>query len=250
MSIERHLNDEITPWTGEHIHRYLESKKFIQPGDVVLDLACGSGYGSDILSGVKDTEIYGGDIEPGTIDYCKSAWSENKSLHFEVLDATDLRFDDGFFNKVVSLETIEHLSAYRKMVSEFKRILNPSGVVIISTPNIKISSPNGKIVNPFHTQEFTYEELEEILKEEFREVKIFGEKYNRYFDNRQAAGMQEFEKFLLTRGIRKLSYRFRNRLFSSLYKFQLYPTSDDFVLCSDKDIIKKYCHVLFAVCKK
>jgi 2-polyprenyl-3-methyl-5-hydroxy-6-metoxy-1,4-benzoquinol methylase len=250
MSLERHLNEEVTPWTGEHLHRYFEAKKYVNAGDTVLDLACGSGYGTDILSQVKDTTVYGGDIQADVIADCSKDWEANKSLHFEVMDATGLRFDDGFFDKIVSLETIEHLTAYKKMVSEFARVVKADGTVIISTPNIKVSSPDGIVVNPYHTQEFTYNELTDVLNAAFSDVKMYGQKYTRYFNKEQAAGMQGWEKLLLTRGIRKLPYSFRNTIFEKKFGRTLYPTFNDYQLFADKETIEKHCHVLFAVCKK
>jgi ubiquinone/menaquinone biosynthesis C-methylase UbiE len=250
MSLERHLNLEVTPWTGEHLHRYFEARKYINISDTVLDLACGSGYGTDILSQVNDTSVYGGDIQPEVIAHCRKALADNKSLHFEVMDATGLRFSDHFFDKIVSLETIEHLTAYKKMVSEFSRVLKPDGTVIISTPNFKISSPDGIVRNPYHTQEFTYDELESVLKAEFSEVTIYGQKYTRYFGKHQTDGMHGLEKLLLTRGIRKLPYALRNKLFTKKFNYPLYPSSSDFELFDDKETVEKHCHVLFAVCEK
>ena len=250
MSVERHLNNEITPWTGEHLHRYYEAKKYLNEGDTVLDLACGSGYGSAILSEVKHCKVYGGDIEPEAIALCKKDWANNPFLHFEVMDATNLRFDDSFFDKIVSLETIEHLTGYRKMVSEFNRVTKPGGTVIISTPNIKISSPDGKIINPYHTQEFTYDELKDILTAEFKNVVIYGQKYIRYAGGKHKPGMQWLEKLLLKRGIRKLPYSLRNTIFSAIFGYTLYPAAGDFQLFTDKNFIEQNCHVLYAVCKK
>jgi ubiquinone/menaquinone biosynthesis C-methylase UbiE len=250
MSVERHLNTDITPWTGEHLHRYYEAKKYLNLGDTVLDLACGSGYGSAILSEIKHSTIYGGDIEPEVIAQCKKDWANNLSLHFEVMDATKLRFDDHFFDKIISLETIEHLTGYRKMVAEFNRVTKPGGTVIISTPNIKISSPGGKIINPYHTQEFTYDELKVILTAEFAEVIIYGQQYSRYVGGQKKAGMHQLEKLLLKRGIRKLPYSFRNSVFSGIFGYSLYPAAGDFQLFIDKNYIEQNCHVLYAVCKK
>lgn len=249
MSLERHINTKTTPWTGEHIHRYLESKKYVNNSDVVLDLACGSGYGTDILSQVANSKIYGGDIEESAIIQCKKDWAHNSSLFFEVMDATNLRFEDNYFDKIVSLETIEHLVEYKKMLSEFCRVVKPNGTVIISTPNIKISSPDGTIINPYHTQEFTYEELNTLLKAEFKEVSILGQKYKRYLNSDNML-MNFFESLLLLRGVRKLPYSFRNKVFSGLFNRSLYPLNEDFDLFSDKSFIEKHCHVLFAVCKK
>lgn len=250
MSVERHLFNEITPWTGEHIHRYMEAARYISEGDVILDLACGSGYGADILSRVENTRVYAGDIDPGVISACQNNWKDNISLNFEVMDATDLRFDNAFFNAIVSLETIEHLTAYRRMVSEFSRVIKPGGTVIISTPNIKVSSPDGNILNPFHTQEFTYQELSDLLKPEFAEVSIYGQKYIRYSGERRSPGMHSTEKILLARGIRKLPYKLRNGIFRTVFGASLYPTAVDYRMFSDREFIEENCHVLFAVCRK
>ena len=250
MSVERHLNTETTPWTGEHLHRYYEAKKYLKEGELVLDLACGSGYGSDILSETKHCIIYGGDIEPEVIAECKKDWANNQSLHFEVMDATNLRFDDHFFDKIISLETIEHLTGYQKMVAEFSRVTKPGGTVIISTPNIKILSPGGKIINPYHTQEFTYDELKAVLTAEFKEIVIYGQKYSRYEGEKKKIGMHRLEKLLLKRGIRKLAYSFRNTIFSGLFGYSLYPAAADFQLFTDRIYIEQNCHVLYAVCKK
>lgn len=250
MSAERHLFTEITPWTGEHIHRYKESAKYISEGDVVLDIACGSGYGADILSRTENTTIYAGDIDNDSVNACKKEWDFNKRLHFEVMDATCLRFGNAFFDVIISLETIEHLTGYREMVAEFGRIVKPGGVIIISTPNIKISSPDGKIVNPFHVHEFTYEELADLLKTEFSEVKIYGQKYTRYNTAGHLTGKQGAEMLLLARGIRKIPYKTRNRVFRRIFGSSLYPTPDDYQMFSGREFIEKNCHVLFAVCRK
>ncbi|WP_158797047.1 class I SAM-dependent methyltransferase [Pedobacter sp. L105] len=249
MSLERYLNLELTPWIGEHLHRYFEAKKYIRTRDIVLDLACGSGYGTNILSQGTGAEIYGGDIQPDVINYCQKKWAGNPSLHFEVMDATALRFSAGFFDRIISLETIEHLTAYKEMVSEFCRVLKPGGVVIVSTPNIRISSPDGIVRDPYHTQEFTYDELKGILKTAFSEVSIYGQRYTRYFC-KQAPGMKEMEKLLLARGVRKLPYKLRNLLFSKQFDYPLYPSASDFDLFEIKKTVEKHCHVLFAVCKK
>ena len=66
------------------------------------------------------------------------------------------------------------------MVIEFYRTLKNGGIAFISTPNYIINSPTGVIINPFHTQEFTLDELSDLLNNTFDDVKIYGQKYARY----------------------------------------------------------------------
>ena len=64
------------------------------------------------------------------------------------------------------------------------------------------------------------------------------------------SGKRFMEKLLLMRGIRKLPYKLRNRVFFSLFRSSLYPVVGDYKLFPDKEFIEKKCHVLFAVCIK
>ena len=161
------------------MHRYNEALLYINRDDIVLDIACGTGFGTDIIAGKTRGKVIGGDIAANAIEECRSRWSKG-NLEFRVLDGTKLDFPDQFFNKIVSFETIEHTGQYRKMVAEFARVLKPGGELILSTPNREVSSPDGVIVNPFHIQEFTYDELKQILEASFSRVELTGQRYNRY----------------------------------------------------------------------
>ena len=56
----------------EHWARYRYAEPLIK-GKTVLDVACGSGYGSNLLAQTAKT-IVGGDIEKETIEYCKEKY--------------------------------------------------------------------------------------------------------------------------------------------------------------------------------
>src|SRR5258705_872183 len=163
MSSERQPVESAGRWWGEHIHRYNEALLYISAGDTVVDIACGTGFGTAIIAGKTMGKVIGGDIAPEAIDECSKQWSKS-NLEFRVLDGTRLDFPDQYFDKIVSFETIEHTGQYREMVGEFARVLKPGGQLILSTPNRDVSSPDGIIVNPYHIQEFTHDELKEILQ--------------------------------------------------------------------------------------
>lgn len=250
MSSERQLLESESRWWGEHIHRYQEALKYIEPGTVILDIACGTGFGTDILASYSNGKVVGGDISAESIEECRRQWHK-PNMEFRIVDGTCLEFSDNFFDVIVSFETIEHTTNYKKMLAEFSRVLKPGGCLILSTPNAAITSPGGVIGNPYHTQEFRYEELKDLLAGYFASPQIYGQRYSRYDSSsilRKFGGI--FEKLLLAFGIRKLPYNLRNGLMKFLFGYPLYPKPDDFILEVNELKIKKQSPVLFAVCKK
>jgi len=250
MSSERQPVESAGRWWGEHIHRYHEALKHINSGDIVLDIACGTGFGTDIIAGKTSGKVIGGDIAAEAIEECKIRWKKS-NLEFKVLDGTKLDFPDQYFNKIVSFETLEHTGQYHQMVAEFARVLKQDGQLILSTPNREVSSPDGIILNPYHIQEFTYEELKQILETSFPAVELSGQRNIRY--DKKSIGRsigKYFEKLFLSFGIRKLPYSWRSGFMKLFFGYPLYPQETDFILEKDVTRIKKECPVQFAVCQK
>lgn len=250
MSSERQLPEIDNRWWGEHVHRYNEAVKYATSESTILDIACGTGFGTDILAAYTKKKVIGGDISLPAIEQCKEHWKK-ENLEFKILDGTNLEYNDNFFDLVVSFETIEHTTSYKKMLSEFKRVLKPGGVLILSTPNAAITSPNGKILNPYHTQEFQYDELKQLLTGSFTDFHIYGQRYSRYDSNTVTKKIGSvFEKLMLSFGIRKLPYKTRNRFMKFFFGYSLYPKPGDFSLETNTAIIKGKAPVLFAICRK
>ncbi|MBS1759486.1 MAG: class I SAM-dependent methyltransferase [Bacteroidetes bacterium] len=250
MSDERQVADASGRWWGEHIHRYNEALKLINENDVVLDIACGTGFGSDMIAQKSKGNVIGGDIAEEAIDECNSRWKRS-NLSFKVLDGTNLDYPDNYFDKIVSFETIEHTGKYNEMAAEFARVLKPGGLLILSTPNREVSSPDGVIVNPYHIQEFTVDELQQILSKSFSSVDVSGQRYSRYDKKYFGKSIGSvFEKLFLSFGIRKLPYSFRSGFMKTFFGYPLYARDNDFVLEKDLGRIKNECPVQFAVCRK
>jgi SAM-dependent methyltransferase len=74
-----------------------------------------------------------------------------------------LPLPDAGVDLVVSFETIEHLSEQAAMLAEFRRVLAPGGVLVISSPNKPVYSGEEPFENEFHVKELTRDELQALL---------------------------------------------------------------------------------------
>src|SRR5690242_14088156 len=99
--LETFIYDETTI---EHLHRYAIAKEYVKD-KLVLDLACGEGYGSNLLA--QDARrITGADISASTIESAKLKY-QKPNLDFIQCPAHQLPFADNSFEVVVSFETLE-----------------------------------------------------------------------------------------------------------------------------------------------
>jgi len=174
---ERYLPNLDSPEISyEHWHRYLYATQFVED-KVVLDIACGEGYGSDLLAKTA-RKVVGVDIDKKTIGHAKNTY---KKANLEFLEGSVAEIPvkgKAFFDVIVSFETIEHVEKdkQKKFLDEIKRLLKESGVLIISTPNKLTYSDVSGFKNEFHVKEFYLDEYLKFLKQYFRNVKILGQK--------------------------------------------------------------------------
>lgn len=151
--------------TLEHLHRYAIAREFIK-NKRVLDIACGEGYGSFLLSEMSAT-VTGIDINSKTIENAKLKYRKN-NLTYLVGNAENIPAQHAEFDVVVSFETLEHIYKHDKMLSELKRVLKPGGLLIISTPDKLIYNDNANHKNPFHLKELYREEFEQLIQGYFK----------------------------------------------------------------------------------
>ena len=155
-----------------HINRYEFAANQIKD-KIVLDIACGDGYGAFMLSKVA-RQVYAVDLSEEAIKRASSLY-ENKNLSFIQASGLKLPFADSSVDVVVSFETIEHMSESdgRKFLLEIKRVLKDGGRLILSTPEKDAVSLGGLPVNPFHLHEYSTNELAESLGKIFKVQKIY-----------------------------------------------------------------------------
>jgi ubiquinone/menaquinone biosynthesis C-methylase UbiE len=151
--------------TNEHLHRYAQALDIVS-GKKVLDIACGDGYGSNLLSGLA-AEVVGVDIDAETIALAKIKYRK-PNLRFLTGSADVIPCKTGIFDVVVSFETIEHHDKHEEMMLEIKRVLKPNGVLIISSPDKRFYSDVPGYKNPFHVKELYADEFRDLLKKCFR----------------------------------------------------------------------------------
>ena len=143
----------------EHYQRYLGVREMVR-GKVVLDAACGEGYGSDLIASTAK-QVTGLDIDGETIARARETYKERKNLRFLQGSIESIPLGNASVDAVVSFETIEHVpeAVQHSFLNEISRILRPGGFLIMSTPNKKIYSDLYHYKNEFHIREFYKEEF-------------------------------------------------------------------------------------------
>lgn len=251
MSSERQLLEEKSPWWAEHIHRYHSVLERMTGTEVVLDIACGTGFGSNMLA-EKASRVIGGDIDSSVIALNKKEWLRN-NLDFQKLDATQLPFEDDTFDVLVSFETIEHSKEYDAMLNEFKRVTKPGGLLFISTPNIYVNSPSGIVTNPYHTQEFTPEAFNNLIFEKkFNGYDFLGQLYARYLNNNSINYILAnlLESLFYMRGFRKIPIAIQDFFINLFIHKNQYPMVSDYEWTDNMQEIEKKCVTQMVICKK
>lgn len=151
-----------------HVSRYVYAAKRIRPGDVVLDAACGMGYGTAVLATCSPgAKFIGVDIDPESVKYANLSYGDNDNIKFHASDVTQLSFlADHSVDTVISFETIEHVPDYDAFLKEVTRVLKPDGLFIGSVPNLWCDE-TGKDPNPYHFHVFDWNKLHQSISKYF-----------------------------------------------------------------------------------
>ena len=158
----------------EHLHRYAVAKDYVADARV-LDIACGEGYGSYILSSVA-RHVTALDNDAATIATARGRYSSKNRLDFIHGDAAKIAAEDASFDVVVSFETIEHLADVQGFLKEVKRVLKQGGLLLISSPNEPEYNQSLPVSNPHHLQEYDLQSFDSILSEHFDHREIHGQR--------------------------------------------------------------------------
>jgi 2-polyprenyl-3-methyl-5-hydroxy-6-metoxy-1,4-benzoquinol methylase len=142
----------------------------------VIDMACGEGYGSDVLA-QSAAEVVGVDANPEAHEHARLRY-RRANLRFErdLVETFSTPAD-----AVVFLQTIEHLQDPTAALERFRSLTaepapGAKAAVFVSTPNVLTLAPAGapRSDNPWHVHEYRAEEFERLCRGTFSSVRMFG----------------------------------------------------------------------------
>jgi len=150
------------------IARYRELLEYVIEGDKIVDVACGTGFGSRLMC-EKGAYVTGVDIDESTVQACRERHGGVAS--FVLGSAEDIPLEDEAYDTVMSVATIEHVENDGKFVSEVERILKPGGRFVGYTPQNRMGN---RPVWPWHVREYSPEALRSVLETQLVVEKILG----------------------------------------------------------------------------
>jgi len=166
---ERTLPDvpEENYWFRRHLAVYEWIAARVR-GATVADLACGEGYGSNVLAEAA-ADVVGVDANPDAHDHARLRY-RRPNLRFE---RTLVESFDQPRDAIVFLQTIEHIEDPGGLLDRFAEL---AAVSYVSTPNRLTLAPPGadKSDNPWHLREYTAAEYRELVGPRFESVELFG----------------------------------------------------------------------------
>jgi SAM-dependent methyltransferase len=167
------------PWVRyQHLERYRWTAAFVA-GKRVLDVACGTGYGTALLARAGAVHVDGFDCSLEAVNLAKTLW-DLPNASFAVATTNRLPVCDASYDIYVSFETIEHVEDDDGLLREATRVLRPGGLLLISTPNRDLLDPGISIdqrpFNRFHVREYCRDEIDERLRRHFASVDWYGQR--------------------------------------------------------------------------
>jgi 2-polyprenyl-3-methyl-5-hydroxy-6-metoxy-1,4-benzoquinol methylase len=138
----------------------------------VVDMACGEGYGSDVLARAGAREVVGVDANPEAHEHARLRYVRDNLRFVRTMVET---YDEPC-DAVVFLQTIEHVQDPGAVLHRFAELVGRGGLVVVSTPNVLTLAPPGaeRSGNPWHVYEYRPEEFHALCRAHFGCVQMYG----------------------------------------------------------------------------
>ena len=220
-------------------------------GKNVMEMGCGTGYGSQALAPHCQLYLAIDKHRPDNIPFAGA-------LQFEYANLPDLKhIPDNSFDTIICFQVIEHIHQDEALLHEAKRILAPGGTLLLTTPNRQQSLTR----NPFHIREYMPWQMNLLVKKVFPASTIKGVHGNTnvmsyYEENKRM--VQRITRWdvlqlqhLLPAFLLKIPYSIINNLnryfiWRNRYDVTEKMTVDDFYLSDDLENCLDY----FCICRK
>jgi SAM-dependent methyltransferase len=138
----------------------------IPQGSRVLDAGCGRSLFTEIRKHWPFM-IVAADVDHDLLRARRAVFPD---VHWAVAPAHPLAFADRSFDAVFAGELIEHLADPRAALAEFRRVLRPGGLLVLTTPNRRrlanLVDGSDRPYSPDHLSELSYDEVDSLLREE------------------------------------------------------------------------------------
>jgi 2-polyprenyl-3-methyl-5-hydroxy-6-metoxy-1,4-benzoquinol methylase len=169
---ERTLPDvpEENYWFRRHLAVYEWVAERVA-GTRVIDMACGEGYGSDVLAR-RCAAVVGVEANPAAFEHARRRY-RRPNLRY-VRDMVE-RFAEPC-DAIVFLQTIEHVQDPGAVLEHFAAMVAPGGSVYVSTPNVLTLAARGAAHsgNPWHVREYRPDEFAALCRAYFGRVELLG----------------------------------------------------------------------------
>ncbi|GAA0312089.1 methyltransferase domain-containing protein [Halarchaeum salinum] len=139
--------DRINPfiWNEEMRTQALEMLA-LDADDHVLDVGCGTGFGTEGLLQHTD-HVYGLDQSEGQLEKAWAKFGKTDHVAFTFGDAERLPFADDSFDAIWSSGSIEYWPNPVTALREFRRVVKPGGNVLVVGPNYPRSTVFQKLAD-------------------------------------------------------------------------------------------------------
>jgi SAM-dependent methyltransferase len=160
----------------EHYHRYLYASRFTK-NKRVLVCGAGEGYGAAFVS-LNAGSVLAIDENAERSGAAARKYAEHPNLRFQAGDVADLAFLEHSIDVAVIFDQINTCApeSRTRLIESVKRVLDPSGVLLISTPirSGDARTETGEGAGPLPA--FSGVEFFEFLKQHFQHVRFMAQK--------------------------------------------------------------------------
>lgn len=149
-----------------HSLRYLPLRGAVM-GKRVLDIACGEGLGTSLISNWGAEQVIGVDIAAEAISAARAHLADQGKSQIKFICADAICYLEEVaedFDLIISAETIEHLQDPRRFLELCRSRLTADGSLVVSCPNDPYYYGGGQTMNRYHLASYSFAAFKELAE--------------------------------------------------------------------------------------